>query len=252
MKKTLIILGICLSSIFAYAQIGELSPQQKTIEIKRALKNVSVIHNIVDSTYTLSIGSDNQYEKKCARLLLGTGEEEALNSLVNLYKALQTPDQRFEVQTYTISTFDVSPSKKHYGIVNTVGPLEFTAGSYVFEEEGLGNAMLIIIDNMNDFDCSDAIVTTKKVWGDAKSAIGITGLTCDFYLPSLGVHFVGGPDKYDFKTDSKKYTKMVSSLTEIDVPWNTNQYEIVVMGLDNNIIKIHKPLFEKICRLKAQ
>ena len=253
MKKLFIVLALSIISInLSFAQIGNLAPKEQTLEIKRALKNVSIVYDKQDNTYCLMIESDNQYEEKFALLLLGTGAKEALSSLVNLNNALKTPNETFEVQNYTISTFVTTTTKKNYGLVNTVGPLEYAAGSYIFEEEGLGNAMLILIDRIEDFDYSDAIVTTTEVWGDAKSSIGITGLMCDFYLPSLGVHFVGGPDKYDYKTDSKKYTKLMTGLTSLNTPWGPEQYKIVVNGLDNHMIKLHRPLFEKICRLKAQ
>ena len=240
---------LCLVSVsYVFAQIGELAPKEKTIEIKRALKNVSLVRDKTDNTYCLMVESDNQYEEKYVLLLLGTGEKESLTSLVNLYHAIQTPDQTFEVQGYNIATFDAA--HKHYALIGKSGPIEFAAGSYMLEEEALSNAIIFLIDRIDDFDFSDAIVKTKKVWGSAKSSTGITGLTCDFYLPQLDVHFVGGPDKYERQTDSKKYTKLVSGLTDIDVPWGKEQYKIVVNGLDNNLIKMHRPFFEKIWRVK--
>ena len=102
MKKFLVALTLCFVSVcLSFAQIGELTPNEKKLEIKRALKNVSVVYDKTDNTYCLMIDSDNQYEKKYALLLLGTGEQEALTSLVNLNKALRTPDQSFQVQDYT-------------------------------------------------------------------------------------------------------------------------------------------------------
>ena len=198
------------------------------------------------------IESDNQYEKKYALLLLGTGEQEALNSLVNLNKALLTPDQSFKVQDYTISTFDSKVTNKNYAIVNTVGPLEYAAGSYMFEEEGLSNAMLIIIDKMDDFDFSNAEVKTTSFWGDAKSSIGITGVMCDVYVPEIGVHFVGGLDKANRNVDSKKFTKQIAPLAVKGLKWGQDEYKIVVNGIENNLFRANRPFFEKICRLKVK
>lgn len=253
MKKFLAALTLCFVSVlFAFAQIGELTPQEKSLEIKRALKNVSVVRDKSDNTYCLMIESDNQYEKKYALLLLGIGEQEALNSLVNLNKALLTPDQSFKVQDYTISTFASNLTHKNYAIVNTMGPLEFAAGSYMFEEEGLSNAMLIIIDKMEDFDFSNAVVKTTSFWGEAKSSIGITGIMCDVYIPEIGVHFVGGLDKANLKVDSKKFTKQIAPLAVKGLQWGINEYKIVINGIDNNLFSTNKVFFEKVCRLNAK
>lgn len=90
MKKYFITLLLCVVCIgAALAQIGELTPKQEKLEIKRALKNVSLVHDKEENTYALMIESDNSYEDKYALLMLGTGEQESLNSLVNLNKALQ-------------------------------------------------------------------------------------------------------------------------------------------------------------------
>ena len=253
MKKFLVALALCFASVsVCFAQIGELTPVEKKLEIKRALKNVSIVFDKSDNTYCLMIDSDNQYERKYALLLLGKGEQEALNSLINLNKALRTPDQSFHVQDYTISTF--TATGKNYALVNTVGPLEFAAGSYMFEEEGLSNAMLIIIDKMPEFDFSSAVVKTTKVWGGVKSPEGITGIMCDIYVPSIDVHFVGGVDKVssgDWKKDIKVYTKQIVPLANIGVEWQSNEYNVVVNGIQTHVFKIHRPFFEKICRLKA-
>ena len=252
MKKFLVALTLCFVSVcLSFAQIGELTPNEKKLEIKRALKNVSVVYDKTDNTYCLMIDSDNQYEKKYALLLLGTGEQEALTSLVNLNKALRTPDQSFQVQDYTISTFTATGNRKNYAIVNTIGPLEYAAGTYLFEEEGLGNAMLIIIDKMDDFDFSSAITKTTQYWGDLKSSIGITGVMCDVYIPNIDVHFVGGINKDNFKVDSKKFTKLVAPLANKGLVWNKEEYKIIENDINNHLVSTNRPFFEKICRLKA-
>ena len=47
---------LCITCIsVAFAQIGELAPKQQTLEIKRALKNVSVVYDKSDKTYFLII-----------------------------------------------------------------------------------------------------------------------------------------------------------------------------------------------------
>lgn len=253
MKKYFITLLLCVVCIgAALAQIGELTPKQEKLEIKRALKNVSLVHDKEENTYALMIESDNSYEDKYALLMLGTGEQESLNSLVNLNKALQGPQQSFEVQGYTISTMERTNDKKHYGIVQTMGPLQYAAGTYIFEEEGLSNAMLVLIAKMIDFDFSNAVVTTKKIWGSPQSAVGITDIMCDIYIPQLSTHFVGGIGKYNRQTDTKKFTKKILGLTKTDMQWETEQYRIVVNGIDDKLFKIEQPFFEKICRLKAQ
>lgn len=77
---------------FVFAQIGELTPVEQHLDIKRVLKNVWMVYDKSDNTYCLKIDSDNEYEDQYALLLLGKGENEALQSLINLYKALQQPD----------------------------------------------------------------------------------------------------------------------------------------------------------------
>lgn len=249
MKKLTLFVTFLLFSSMLFSQIGEITPTAKRFETTRALKNVYVSHDNEDDSYTLCIGSDNQFEEKNAFLKLGHGAQEALTSLSNLYKAIQTPEITFEVGNYSLSTFAVST--KHYGMVHTTGALEFAAGSYVFDEEALGNAIIIIIDKFPDFDYSSIVVTTKRIYGDAKSSIGITGVLCDFYHPQLNVHFVGGVDKVNVGSD-KNATKLMSLLPAAGEEWKQNDYKVVVMGIDNKVLKILKPFFEKVFRAKAQ
>lgn len=247
-KLTLFVIFLVFSSML-FAQIGEITPNAKRFETTIALKNVYVVHDNEDDSYDLCIGSDNQFEEKNAYLKLGHGAQEALTSLSNLYKAIQTPEITFEVGEYTISTFVAGT--KHYGMVHTIGALEFAAGSYAFEEEALGNAMIIIIDKIPDFDYPSIIVKTKRIYGDANSSIGITGVLCDFYHPQLNVHFVGGVDKVNIRSD-KNATKLMALLPPAGDEWKQNDFKVVVMGIDNNVLKILKPFFEKVFRAKAQ
>ena len=249
MKKLTLLAIFGLYSCLMFSQIGELTPQAQRFEFQRALKNVSIVHDNENDSYNLSIGSDNQYEDKRAYLKLGTGAQEALTSLVNLYKAIQTPKVTFDVNGYTISTFAVG--NNHYGMVQKTGNLEFAAGSYTFEEEGLGNAMIILINKIPDFDYTAIEVKTKRVYGDAKSSVGITGVMCDFYWPLSGVHFVGGIDKYNLGSD-KNETKLMSKLPAANEEWKQTDFILVTEGLDNHVVKILKPFFEKVCRAKAK
>lgn len=128
--------------------------------------------------------------------------------------------------------------------------MEHAAGSYTFEEEGLGYAMVMIIDKIEDFDFSSSIVTTTKIWGGAKSPIGITGIMCDIYLPSIDVHFVGGIDVKNY-ANSKTFTKLVEPLAKEGLVWGTTEYDIVLNGINNGIISTDRSFLDKICRLKT-
>lgn len=249
MKKLTLFVVLSLFSSMLFSQIGEITPTAKRFETTRALKNVYVMHDNEDDSYDLCIGSDNQFEDKNARLNLGKGAQEALTSLGNLYKAIQTPDISFEVGGYSLSTF--ATGTKHYGMVHRTGALEYAAGSFVFDEEALGNAMIIVLDKIPDFDYSSIVVTTKRIYGDAKSSIGITGVMCDFYCPQLDVHFVGGVDKVNVGSD-KNATKLMAQLPSAGETWKQNDFKVVVMGIDNKVLKILKPFFEKVFRANAQ
>lgn len=249
MKKLSVLLILSLFSSTLFSQIGEITPTEKRFETTRALKNVFVIHDNEDDSYDLCIGSDNQFEDKNAYLDLGKGAQEALTSLGNLYKAIKTPDITFEVGNYSISTF--AAGTNHFGMVHRTGALEYAAGSFVFDEEALGNAIIIIIDKISDFDYASIVVKTKRVYGDAKSSIGITGVMCDFYYPQLDVHFVGGVDKVNLRSD-KNATKLMAQLPSAEEEWKQKDFKVVVMGIDNNVLKVLKPFFEKVYRVNAQ
>lgn len=245
MKKLILFAILSLFSSMMFSQIGEITPTTKRFETVRALKNVFIVHDNEDDSYDLCIGSDNQFEEKNAHLKLGKGPQEALTSLGNLYKAIQTPEITFEVGNYSLSTFVAG--NNHFGMVHRTGALEFAAGSYVFDEEALGNAMIIIIDKIPDFDYSSIIVKTKRIYGDAKASVGITGVMCDFYYPQLDVHFVGGVDRVSLSND-KNATKLMALLPPAGEEWKQNDFKIVVMGIENNVLEIRKSFFEKVFR----
>ena len=83
MKKILIALILSIVSIMCFGQVT-VQKSQRDGEVVLVSGNGYIYHNFKTDNYYLDIKSDNQYEEKQIVIKLGTGKEEAIQSIITI------------------------------------------------------------------------------------------------------------------------------------------------------------------------
>lgn len=137
MKKLFLFLAMLPSVLFA--QIGEIKTHEKPGEFIYSC----VYHDKPSDRYYLHAQSDNQFEDKVVRYLLGTNSTEAVKSLSNFLTALNNPGTQFELGQYT---FIVATSGSFVRVLNR-GALEYSAGNYYIQKINIENAIIYLVNS---------------------------------------------------------------------------------------------------------
>ncbi len=130
MKKILVALMLCMVSIMSFGQVT-VQKSQRDGEVVLVSGNGYIYHNFETDNYYLDIKSDNQYEEKQIVIKLGTGKEEAIQSIItieNMWEESKSGDV-FEVNGIKC---DVHKGMMFY--LRFDNP-PYTAGSYFISSE---------------------------------------------------------------------------------------------------------------------
>lgn len=139
--KYLIIIILFITSLTSFAQITPIQAHEKPGEF---IWNC-VYRDKPTNTYYLHAQSDNQFEDRTVKVLLGNTATEAVVSLVNFLDAFKNIGKQFELKSYT---FIVATTGDFIRVLNR-GTLKFTAGNYYIQKQNIINAIWFIVNHHN-------------------------------------------------------------------------------------------------------
>lgn len=234
---------LCVTTSFA--QIGIIETEVPKNEFEIAHENVWIMRDASDGSYKLIVGSDNQFEDEVVFFNLGIGEEESINSLVNLNNAIQNPGVQFTLEGHTIRT--LRPVDQSMGMLYKEGELEYAAGAFYFKEQALSNAMLIVISHVDTFQYGDIQVKTVRKLGHHSNYSTISFVSIEIYVSKLKARIFS--DLWYVRGDFERDASLImSNLPDKGLSWNTNDLYIVKAAIEKNLLCFKNKEVEKIFR----
>ena len=144
-----------------YSQIGLIRSYDDPLELLSISEYMTMYRARDNSMFTMEIHSDNEYEDVDVELSLGTGGRTALNSILNLIKAIESSDgKKFDIQGYTFE----SPGDRAYVISGY--NLAYTAGSYIVRVQDLKQGILCCYCFTKQYD--DCILSIHNKYIDRR------------------------------------------------------------------------------------
>lgn len=144
-----------------YSQIGLIRSYDDPLELLSISEYMTMYRARDNSMFTMEIHSDNEYEDVDVELSLGTGGRTALNSILNLIKAIESSDgKKFDIQGYTFE----SHGDRAYVISGY--NLAYTAGSYIVRVQDLKQGILCCYCFTKQYD--DCILSIPNKYIDRR------------------------------------------------------------------------------------
>ena len=124
MKKFLVALMLCFVSIMSFGQLKQTHNPLECVSKGHPICCVNDLYCYsTDSTYFLVVGSNNQFESKCAWIRLGT-KTEAVLLLEDLITTIKLSNRK---NTYFVNGYEFTGD----GWLLHTGELKYAAGSYI-------------------------------------------------------------------------------------------------------------------------
>lgn len=140
MKKALIALMMCLFSIGTFAQVT-VQKQEKRFDYP-IQGCYNFVHDLKSDSYSVVIGSDNEFESTAVHLDLGKGKKAlaSMDAILGLFN---------EEGDYKISGYECHAYPRYLLFFN-IGKLEFAAGDYRITKSELVKYKEWLDSNINE------------------------------------------------------------------------------------------------------